>query len=117
MEAKEWFKNQLDTYKNDAEYQTEMLQLKITEQILSIMNEKSITRTMLAEKMGCSNAYITKLLNGKENLTLRKLTEIASVLERSIEINFRPQQALVVHSFLPTYKKVDQGRMKRAKSA
>ena len=47
----------------------------------------------LAEAMGRSNAYITQILNGSRNMTLRTLSDIAFALdvEPRFEIGFRDQ--------------------------
>lgn len=49
--------------------------------MLSRMDEQHITQTILAEKMGCSQQYISKVLKGKENLSLETISKIESALE------------------------------------
>ena len=48
--------------------------------MLSRMDELHITQTILAEKMGCSQQYISKVLKGKENLSLETISKIESAL-------------------------------------
>ena len=45
------------------------------------MDELHITQTVLAEKMDCSQQYISKVLKGKENLSLETISKIESALE------------------------------------
>ena len=49
--------------------------------MLSRMEELHITQTVLAEKMDCSQQYISKVLKGKENLSLETISKIESALE------------------------------------
>lgn len=45
------------------------------------MDELHITQSALAEKMNCSQQYISKILKGQENLSLESIWKIESVLE------------------------------------
>jgi transcriptional regulator with XRE-family HTH domain len=108
MEPNKWFKNQLDKYKDDPDYKTEVLQLDVTEQIIKHLDAKEISRTQLANKLNCSPAYISKLLNGGENLTIRKLVEIAQTLECSIDIAFIPCQYQILRAYVYTPKVIQR---------
>ena len=48
------------------------------------MEEVGMTQKQLAEKMNCSPQYISKVLRGRENLSLETLTKIENALEISI---------------------------------
>lgn len=48
--------------------------------MLDRMEELGLTQKMLAEKMGCSQQYISKILKGRENLSLETLFKIEKVL-------------------------------------
>ena len=52
--------------------------------MLSRMDELHITQTVLAEKMGCSQQYISKVLTGKENLSLESISKIESALDMDL---------------------------------
>src|SRR5260370_9951309 len=47
-----------------------------TELISRAMKFRSVKRSELAEKLGHSKAYITQILQGNQNLTLRTLTDV-----------------------------------------
>jgi len=70
------FKEMFADAPKTGDYYTELLKLGVTEEIYQLMTEQSITKSDLAGKMGCSPAYITKVLNGTANLTLYSLAHI-----------------------------------------
>lgn len=49
--------------------------------MMSRMDEMHMTQTAMAEKMNCSQQYISKILKGQENLSLESIWKIESVLE------------------------------------
>lgn len=53
-------------------------------QMLDKMEQMKITQKQLAEKMNCSQQYISKILKGKENLSLETLTKIEKALDIQI---------------------------------
>jgi transcriptional regulator with XRE-family HTH domain len=48
--------------------------------MLDKMESMSMTQKSLAEIMGCSQQYVSKILKGKENLSLETLSKIESAL-------------------------------------
>ena len=52
--------------------------------MLDSMEELGMSQKQLAEKMNCSPQYISKVLRGRENLSLETLTKIENALEISI---------------------------------
>jgi transcriptional regulator with XRE-family HTH domain len=92
MKPKERFEKLLEKYENDPEYIAEGLLIDITEQIVDLVERAQLNRTQLAQKLNCSNAYVTKLLNGSENLTVKKLVQIAQALDCSIDLAFIPSR-------------------------
>ena len=45
------------------------------------MKELGMTQKMLAEKMNCTQQYISKILKGRENLSLEAICKIENVLD------------------------------------
>ena len=83
-----WFANEMETHKTSIEFKQEYLLLNITEQILNIMEQQNIRHKDLAEKLGYSDAYVGRLLNGDVDITLNILTRIANVLDYHVDISF-----------------------------
>lgn len=53
---------------------------EIAMQMLDRMEELRINQNQLAERMGCSRQYISKILKGRENLSLETLYKIENAL-------------------------------------
>jgi antitoxin component HigA of HigAB toxin-antitoxin module len=52
-------------------------------QVLTKMDELHLSQQALAERMNCTQQYVSKILKGKENLSL----DIISRLEEALQIN------------------------------
>ena len=52
--------------------------------MLSRMDELHLTQAVLAEKMQCSQQYVSKVLKGKENLSLETISKIESALDMDL---------------------------------
>lgn len=75
-----------DSMKDTLEYQVEELSLAFTESILLRMEELGdLSGKDLAERMGATKPYVSKLLKGKNNFTLETLVKLARALECRIE--------------------------------
>lgn len=71
----------------------ETLILDVTEAVFEQLEVQGKTKADLAKRMGRSNAYITQLLNGARNMTLRTVADISFALdiEPRFEIGYRDQ--------------------------
>ena len=57
---------------------------RIAMMMLDKMEELGLTQKSLAERMGCSQQYISKVLKGTENLSIETISKIESALELEI---------------------------------
>lgn len=64
----------------------------VSDQIAAYMDAKGITRAMLAERMGTSRAFVTKVLAGNANLTLKTFAKVLFHLEARPEIKIVAQK-------------------------
>lgn len=71
----------------------ERLMLRISEQILFELKDKKWTYSEFASRLGVSQPYISKLINGKPNLTIKSLANIAAVLEFNFSDNIFKKEA------------------------
>lgn len=56
----------------------------ITLQVLQAMDEQSLTQVQLAERMGCSQQYVSTLLKGSTNMTLETIAKLEQALDIDI---------------------------------
>ncbi|MCQ2177609.1 MAG: helix-turn-helix transcriptional regulator [Bacteroidales bacterium] len=53
----------------------------ITVKVLKAMDEQSVTQAMLAERLGCTQQYVSNLLKGSSNMTLETIAKLESALQ------------------------------------
>jgi transcriptional regulator with XRE-family HTH domain len=74
----------LDEYLEDEEFRRlfaqEDLILEVTERICELLEKDKISRKELADRLGKSKGFVSQLLNGGRNLTLRTVADILHVL-------------------------------------
>ena len=71
-EQAQWYTDNWDWLKHS---------LQIALQTRARMKELEWTQKELAEKMGCSQQYVSLILKGKENLTLETIAKLEKVLD------------------------------------
>lgn len=57
---------------------------QIAMRMLDRMEEQDITQKQLAERMGCSQQYVSRILKGCENLSLETLYKIEQALNITV---------------------------------
>lgn len=62
----------------------DMAMLTVTAAIIQEMESQGVTRTQLAERVGCTKAFISQVLNGSRNMTLRTIADLAWALGKEI---------------------------------
>jgi transcriptional regulator with XRE-family HTH domain len=90
-ETEKWFKEKLEEFKDDADFYAEQLILDLTERIVAVMKEMHLNRSDLAKRLGVSKAFVTKLLNGNPNMTLKTMASLAKSLGCLINIDLCPE--------------------------
>jgi transcriptional regulator with XRE-family HTH domain len=74
----------LDEYLKDEEFRRlfaqEDLIMEVTETLCELLEKEKISRKELADRLGKSKGFISQLLNGGRNLTLRTVADILHVL-------------------------------------
>ncbi|MDR1581526.1 MAG: helix-turn-helix transcriptional regulator [Synergistaceae bacterium] len=71
------------------EYWYEKLKSVFSNNFFRLMTEKNIGKAQLAKKIGVSKPYISKILRGDENFTVKTLAKVAFALGCEIDVNFR----------------------------
>ena len=92
-------RSELEQFVSDKEqmrlYQQEYLIMQVTERICELMERNSVSRSELADRLGTTKGYITQLLDGRANMTLRKLADVCMALGMAAELQTRELQATV----------------------
>ncbi len=73
-------KNWLEKDKYDVDFIYEGLLLDVSYYLKQLMLEKGLNKKQLAERMGVSPAYVSKIFSG-ENVSLKTIAKVLSALE------------------------------------
>jgi len=76
-------------------YQQERAILEVTELLCEIMEEERVTRSELATRLGKTRGYVTQLLAGRANMTLRTISDVFGALGRAVHFQDGPLSATV----------------------
>lgn len=107
MQKKNWFIEKIEKFKDDPEFIAEGIILEFTEKIVSIMQEKNINRAELAKRLGVSKAFVTKLLNGNPNLTIKSMVSIAKTLGCELNIDIFPEGFEIKRYYTTSLKRIN----------
>jgi len=93
LDKKDWFEQELKKLDHNTDSLTYKYVLDFSENVLEILENKGIKNKnkFLAKRLSCSPAYISKLFNGRSNFTIKKLVQIASVIDTELIIKLRPK--------------------------
>jgi transcriptional regulator with XRE-family HTH domain len=78
-------------------YAIEGLVTEASEFIAQLMQHQKVTKAELARRLGKSRAYVTQMLSGKANLTIRTLAEVAYALGAQVKLEAVPLEAAQRH--------------------
>ena len=81
----------LDRAVQHDEYWEEKAVLRFTESVVEQLQRQRLTQSDLAKRIGCSNAHVSKILSGTENLTLKTMDKIARALDCSFDPTLEPK--------------------------
>jgi len=84
--------NWLKSPKNRRLFAQEGLILEASEAIWKELNERKMNQVELSRLLGRSEAYVSQLLDGSRNMTLRTLADIAHVLDMDVKISLEKRQ-------------------------
>ena len=87
-------KTLMDQYLEDPEFAKMMAQedliMEVTEILCELLEKERVSRKELAERLGKSKGFVSQLLNGGRNLTLRTVADILHVL--GYKVSLTPQK-------------------------
>lgn len=112
MKTNEWFIKNLEEFKFDTEFLTEELIIEFNEQIVKQMKKMNLKRVELAKKLGVSKAFITKLLNGNSNLTIKTMVALAKALDCKLDIDLCPLDYNSIKYYIPKINDINNSDFK-----
>jgi len=68
------------------DYWTAGVILEFTESVVQEMERQGLTRTALAERLGATPAYVTKILRGRVNFTLATMVRLSHALGADLHV-------------------------------
>ena len=81
-------------------YQQEKLITDVTEIIAQAMGDAGKSRSELAESLGRSRSFVTQILSGSRNLTLRTCADTLTVLGFEARLTLSPLSGLQTQDFV-----------------
>lgn len=84
------FRELFDEARQSETYWEERAVLDFTEDIYGRMQALGLTKSQLAERLGTSPAYVTKILGGGANFTLKTMVRLARALDASLDMHLTP---------------------------
>lgn len=101
MQTSEWLTQYLERYREDADYLVERLLLSINEQIVERMESSGLRRSEIAGRMGVSRPFVTQLLRGNPNITLKTLVRLAGAVDLALDIRLTPRYLKMLKAARP----------------
>lgn len=84
---------------NDEVFWVEKNKLDFAVKLLHSMERRGISKKELAERLGTSQAYITKVFRGNVNFTLTSMTKLVQALDSKLFIQIVPKEENVKRWF------------------
>jgi transcriptional regulator with XRE-family HTH domain len=81
------FSDLIQDAKSRDDYWTEDAILQFTMQLHEQMQKQGLTKTELANRIGASQPYITRILKGRDNLTIATMVKLARAVGLKIQIS------------------------------
>jgi hypothetical protein len=88
--AKTSYEELTDTAEDMRLYQQERAIEYVTAMICSVMTAQGVTRAELAKRLGKVPGWVTQVLDGEKNKTIRTLSDLLWALGESLEFSHRP---------------------------
>jgi len=87
-------------------FQEEKLILDVTEQVSQALEERQLSRADLSRLLGKTRGYVTQVLSGSTNLTLRTVADVMTALGFEMGVSREPLKGIHSH---PVEWKPSQG--------
>ncbi len=92
MSSIEKYRERVRSIENTPEFLLEMVKLAFAEELCRLLEEQGVSRTQLAERLGTSRAYITRILRTDYNLTAETMVKVALALDARVVLNLQSRR-------------------------
>lgn len=99
FDFKKWFDKEVESLEQDAEYISYGLMIDLASQIASKLDKEGLKQKDLADRLGKSPGWISRIINNPTNFSVKKLVELGAALGLELEINFK--ESKTNHEFKP----------------
>ena len=101
-----------------AAFQQERVILEVAILIRKLLREQGLSKADLAARLGRSKAFVTQLLDGRANMTLRTISDVMCALGHSLrvsagDLNIRSRRMLGLCSTAPVRHECSASRKHR----
>jgi transcriptional regulator with XRE-family HTH domain len=80
-----WIAEQFPDPEDQREYARERCRIVLTEAIGEAIEESGLSRSQIAEKLGVTKGYVSQVLSGSRNMTLRTLGDLMWACDRELQ--------------------------------
>lgn len=89
--AVNWLTELLPTPEDQRDYGRERCRIALAEAIGQGIEDSGLSRTEIAEKLGVTKGYVSQVLSGKRNMTIKTLADLLWVSDRElVDVSTQP---------------------------
>lgn len=96
------YRERVRSIENTPKFLLEAVKLAFAEELCRLLKEKNLSHRQLAERLGTSRAYVTRILRTDYNLTAETMVKVASALDARVELALVPKGAPTRTRTVPT---------------
>lgn len=85
----------LSELRRTADYLAHSAVMEFIDEISDLMQKDGVTQQQIAERTGWKPPYVSRILRGDANLTLKTMARLAAAFDRFIHIHLAPAGVLV----------------------
>ena len=89
----EKYRERVRSIENTPEFLLEKVKLTFADELCRLLDEQGVSRGQLAERLGTSRAYVTRILRTDYNLTAETMVKVARALDARVELALVPKDA------------------------
>jgi transcriptional regulator with XRE-family HTH domain len=89
----EKYRERVRNVENTPEFLLEVVKLTFAEELSRLLEEQGVSRRQLAERLGTSRAYVTRILRTDYNLTAETMVKVALALDARVTLSLQSRRS------------------------